>query len=122
MTTIYHLPAHDRELIVTTAHLPTERLRVLRTVITTLDSPLYPVAKRAVRETSQTLGFNRPEAWVPYSRELKSEPARAENVFRHLHCMRLIRDYSGVTLSNPEQNLLAELAYHEYGIQPWNES
>jgi len=92
--------------------------QVLLKALTLLESPAYGAAKTAVRATAVTPGFNRPEAWLDYSREVKSEPNRAENMFRHLRAMRLVRD-AQPGLSNPDQNLLVELAYHEYAIRPW---
>lgn len=74
----------------------------------------YPAALEAVKKTATTLGFNRPEAWHGLSRQMKSSPGRAENVFRHLNACQLTRETAGSTLTNPDCNLLVELAYHEW--------
>jgi len=79
-----------------------------------LNHPAYPHALEAVQKTATTLGFNRPEAWQGLSRHMKSSPGRAENVFRHLEACRLTRETAGSTLTNPDCNLLVELAYHEW--------
>jgi hypothetical protein len=34
--------------------------------------------------------FNRPEAWLDYSRAIKASPNLAENTFRHLRAMTLV--------------------------------
>lgn len=76
--------------------------------------PAYPFALEAVKKTATTLGFNRPEAWQGLSRHMKSSPGRAENVFRHMNACQLTRETAGSTLTNPDCNLLVELAYHEW--------
>ena len=45
---------------------------------------------------------------------MKSSPGRAENVFRHLNACQITRETAGSTLTNPDCNLLVELAYHEW--------
>ena len=97
--------------------LNAEQRAVLDTVIRSLESPAYPVARQAVRDTAQTLGFNRPEAWKPYSHELKASPGRAENTFRHLRACTLTRDRlreQGSTMTNPEMHLVVELGYQGF--------
>lgn len=94
--------------------LDPERRAVLDRSLDALESPAYAVAQQAVRTTATTLGFNRPEAWKDYNREIKSDPGRMENVYRHLRACHLLRDAAGSTLTNPDQNLLVELAYHGF--------
>lgn len=79
-----------------------------------LEHPGFPAALTAVQETAVTLGFNRPEAWKPYSHAIKASPKRAENIFRHLRACEQTKAALGSTLSNPECNLLVELAYHAF--------
>lgn len=79
--------------------------------------PAYPIALKSVAETATTLGFNRPEAWQGLSRQMKSSPGRAENTYRHMRACELVRAQSPSTLSNPDCNLLVELAYHEWSGQ-----
>lgn len=90
---------------------------VLQQADSLLHHPAYPFAQDAVRKTATTLGFNRPEAWQGLSRHMKSSPGRAENVFRHLEACRLTRETCGSTLTNPECNLLVELAYHDFALR-----
>ena len=85
-----------------------EHVKALRT------HPAYPIALHAVAETATTLGFNRPEAWQGLSRQMKASPGRAENTYRHMRVCELVRAQSPSTLSNPDCNLLVELAYHEW--------
>jgi len=97
--------------------LDRERRAVLLVTLARLESPAYPLARLAVRQTATTLGFNRPEAWQPYARELKASPGRAENTFRHLRAYTLL-DQSvrakGSTLSHPDLHLTTELAYRGF--------
>lgn len=97
--------------------LDREQRLVLDRVIVALESPAYPVARLAVRETATTLGFNRPEAWKPYSNELKASPGRAENTFRHLRACSVMRDRlreQGSTVTNPQMHLVVELGYQGF--------
>jgi hypothetical protein len=96
---------------------------VLERTLAILESPAYQSAKQAVYQTATTLKFTRPEAWIPYSRALKADPGRAENVFRHVRAMDLtdaLTRARGSTLSHPELNLSVELAYHAYTVEPWS--
>lgn len=88
-----------------------EQRAVLERVILAMSDARWPVARQAVRTTATTLGFADPQAWIPYGRELKSDPGRAENVYRHQKAMRHLRDAYSSTLTNPQQNLVIELAY-----------
>lgn len=97
-----------RQTVQPTSGSPLERAEAL------LQHPAYPFALEAVKKTATTLGFNRPEAWQGLSRQMKSSPGRAENVFRHLNACQLVRETAPSTLSNPDCNLLVELAYHEF--------
>lgn len=96
--------------------LPGESKAVVLIALDALESPHYPHAQAAVRQTATTLGFNRPEAWKDYARELKSDQGRMENVYRHLKACHLLREAASSTLTNPQQNLLAELAYHGFTV------
>lgn len=90
---------------------PEARLVLLKT-LDALEHPAYPLARAAVRKTATTLGFNRPEAWKDLSRELKASAGHAENAFRHLEACRLTRaNLINSTVTNPECNLIVELAY-----------
>lgn len=79
-----------------------------------LRHPAYPAAQAAVRKTATTLGFNRPEAWQGLSRQMKSSPGSAENTYRHMQACQWTKLGASSTLTNPDCNLLVELAYHEF--------
>ncbi len=93
---------------------PAPPVGVLAHVQALRDHPAYPVALDAVAQTATTLGFNRPEAWQGLSRQMKSSPGRAENTFRHMRACEIVRAQSPSTLTNPDCNLLVELAYYEW--------
>ena len=93
------------------AALDPERRAVVERTVSLLESPHYDIARKAVRETATTLGFDRPEAWKDLSRHMKADNGRTQNVYRHLKAMRLLREYAQSTFTNPEANLLTELAY-----------
>lgn len=94
-----------------------DRLVLVKT-LDALDHPAYPLARMAVRKTATTLGFNRPEAWTQLSRELKASAGQSENAYRHLEACRLTRaNLLSSTLTNPECNLLVELAYHGFAVK-----
>jgi hypothetical protein len=83
-----------------------------------VESPAFPVAVQAVKRTATTLAFNRPESWSLLKAELKSSPGNAENTFRHLNTVNVLRlNYTSSTLSNPTAHLLVELAYHGYTLR-----
>jgi hypothetical protein len=82
-----------------------------------MNHPAYPFAQEAVRKTATTLGFNRPEAWQGLSRHMKASPGRAENVFRHMNACQIVRNTAPSTLTNPDCNLLVELAYHDFAMK-----
>lgn len=97
-----------------------EQRAVLDGVIVSLESPAYPVARAAVRQTATTLGFNRPEAWIELSRAMKASPGRAENTYRHLNACTVLRDtlrQQGSTLTNPQMHLAVELAYQGFAAK-----
>lgn len=77
-----------------------------------LDHAAYPAARQAVRRTAVILEFNRPEAWVTLSRQIRMSQPAAENMFRHMQACHFVRETPiPSTLSNPELNLMTELAY-----------
>jgi hypothetical protein len=94
---------------------------VIRYALGLVESEAFPHALVAVKETQRSLGFNKPAAWIPYSRMLKSNPKRAENLFRHVQACERTKATLPSTLSNPDMNLLVELAYHAVS-QPWMSS
>lgn len=100
--------------------LTPERDALLLHTATALSHPAWPGAQVAVRKTATTLGFNRPEAWKPFSHMLKRSPGDAENVFRHLQACQHIDAVllaRGSTMTNPQRHFLAELAYQDFGLR-----
>lgn len=96
--------------------LSVESRAVLLRTLDLMESPIYPVAQGAVRQTATTLGFAHSEAWKGLNREMKESPGRAENVFRHLYACRLLRETAGSTMTNPQQNFAVEVAYVGFTI------
>jgi hypothetical protein len=93
---------------------PQRRAVVLRAV-DALEHAAFPLAQAAVAKTATTMGFGRPEAWTQLSRELKGSAGNAENAFRHLEACRLVRaNLLLSTVTNPDLNLITELAYHGF--------
>jgi len=75
-----------------------------------LATPAWPHARLAVWQTSTTPKFHRPEAWIPYSRLIKANLGRAENIFRHVKARELLAA-AVPSLSAADCALLVELAY-----------
>lgn len=96
---------------------PVEVPMLLTKAASLLNHPAYPVAQAAVRKTATTLGFNRPEAWQGLSRQMKASPGYAENIYRHMQACQWTKAEAPSTLTNPDCNLLVELAYHEFGLR-----
>lgn len=94
--------------------LSTESRTVIVKVLDTLESPFYPKAQQAVRKTAHTLGFNDPSQWKELSRTMRASLGHSENTYRHMLACKLLRETAGSTLTNWDQNLMTELAYHGY--------
>lgn len=91
---------------------------VLVKALDAFDHPAYPLARSSVRKTAVKLGFNRPIAWKDLAGELKTSAGLAENTYRHLEACRLTRaNLINSTLTNPECNLLVELAYVGFTVK-----
>lgn len=100
--------------------LPQAQRAVLFYTLDAFTDPKYAAARTAVTETARTLGFNRPEAWIQYSRMLKSDMGRQENHYRHLRAVVRTRELiKPSTITNPMVNFYTELAYQEYAVKPW---
>jgi len=97
--------------------MPVEAPMLLFKTGALLNHPAYPIAQQAVRKTATTLGFNRPEAWQGLSRQMKSSPGYAENIYRHMQACQWTKAEAPSTLTNPDCNLLVELAYHEFALR-----
>lgn len=94
-----------------------EQVLVVGRVLATLTSDPFVTARSSVRATATTLGFHEPRAWVQLSHALKARSDWAENSWRHLDAMRQL-DAVYPNLSNPEKNLLIELAYVGFAVNP----
>lgn len=102
------------------SRLDDERRQTVLKVMDAVEAPVYALAQQAVRETAVTLGFNRPQAWVALSHTLKDHHPWAENAWRHINAMHLMTEAAqahGSTVTNPERNLLTELAYHGFALR-----
>jgi len=85
-------------------------------VLDAIESPSYPKAQAAVRKTATTLGFMKEPNRSEVIKYMKETEGRIENVYRHLHACRTLQETAGSTLTNYDQNLLTELAYHGFTI------
>lgn len=91
--------------------LSVDQQRAVRSAIVVLQHPAWPVAQAAVHETAHTLGFNEHQAWAQVGQAVKGHTGWAENMWRHLKALDVLQAHPA---TNPERNLLIELAYHEY--------
>ena len=93
-----------------------EQLAVLERVVAAMTGPHWPAAQQAVRTCATTPKFHAPEQWVVYSRELKANVGQAQNIFRHVKALSVLRPLGDgpAPLSNPEAHLLIELAYQAF--------
>ena len=98
--------------------LPIAQRQVVQSVVETMTAPAYVHARTAVRETAYAPHFTRPAMWVPYGRMLKEQPRRAENIFRHVKACERTRELAG-PVPSADCDLVVQLAYQEYRIQPW---
>jgi hypothetical protein len=117
----WRVPHEERDWALLTLRqvraLGREERAVVGQALTLMASPTWPTARVIVRTTAQTLGFNRPEAWLPYARALKAEPGQAENTFRHLksvHDLKAQAQAASSTVTNPQAHFLIELAYQGF--------
>lgn len=110
--------------------LPKPRRVVLLKTLQLLEAPVYDHARKAVRTTATTIGFRDPNSWVGYSRAVKSDQKKAENLWRAVRARELTQQswaqtqpHSTVTkLRNPELTFMTELAYQEYAYRPWGDA
>jgi hypothetical protein len=94
-----------------------EGAAIVAHVCTLLEDPVYCEARKAVKLTATTLGFNKPNAWAVLGHQLRARPHWAENQWRHLHAMAQI-DLATDGWSNPDRNLIVELAYLGFALHP----
>ncbi len=96
---------------------PAGRDALLR-VLDAVEHPAYQTACVAVRKTATTIGFNRSTAWIELGRAMKRSPGDAENTYRHLESVRLLRgNLLNSTLTNPQAHLMTELAYQDFAVK-----
>ena len=93
-----------------------DQLAVLERVVTAMTGPHWDAAQLAVRTCATTPKFHAPEQWVVYSRELKANVGQAQNIFRHVKALSVLRPLGDgpAPLSNPDAHLLIELAYQAF--------
>src|SRR5690349_14232576 len=103
-------------LLVRVSRLDVEQRLILVKTLDALESPAFPHAKTSVRETARILGFRNPLMWKGLSQHMKADVDHAENVYRHMEACARTRAKHGQPLTNPEVNLLTELAYVGFGI------
>lgn len=99
--------------------LPDVQQEVVKRVLGLLEDPRYDLATTAVRHTATLPGFHRPEAWRSLTHLLKGDPGRAENMYRRVKATEQVKTLAremGSTVTNPQAQLLVELAYHAYTI------
>lgn len=96
-----------------------ERGLVADVVLRMLESPDYIDARQAVAATANILGVrNNPTAWQSLVNVLKPRPGWTENHWRHFQAIVDFDARRPNTLSNPQKNLLVELAYMGYALKP----
>lgn len=101
----------------TVASLPARQRAVVGYVGMLLHDPAFPHALHAVATTATTLGLNRVENWDATLKRI--DHRWAENEVRHLHAMRLLHKHTvDRRMPNADLNLLTELAYRSYALQP----
>lgn len=100
--------------------LEDERAAVLQYTQAVLESPAYTVAQAAVRNAARTLGFANQGAWKPLSHAMKSNPGRAENVYRHLHAWTMTQEtlrHVESTITASQLHFVTELAYQGFSLK-----
>ena len=90
-----------------------DQRRAFQEVARILDSPAWPAAQAAVFATSRAERFNEYQEWAKLGNALRNHHGWAENTWRHLHAVYEIEQHCS-PMSNPDRNLLVELAYHEF--------
>lgn len=94
-------------------HWTPDEAHAMSAALTAVHQPEWPIARDAVYLTARAEKFNESQEWAKLGHELKTHHGWAENTWRHLHALYAV-EQAGGALSNPDRNLLVELAYHEY--------
>lgn len=97
--------------------LDAEQRAVVDRVIAVMRSPRWADARVRVRACATTPKFHRPEQWTEYSRAVRADGSQAQNIWRHVRIVQELRAADPM-LSNPDANLLAEIAYHGFAYGP----
>ena len=98
-----------------------EQLAVVERALYLVQQPVYARAAEGVRQTATTLGFNRPQAWVQLSHQLKARGDWAENTWRHLHACALTDQAMRAahsTVTNRDRHFAVALAYEGFVAHP----
>ena len=92
-----------------------EKRIAIEQAIEAIEQDGYEAAVKAVGDVAVTPGMRERHVWVNISRKIHEWPGWSENMYRHLdaadRAKRSIRE-AGSTISNPDLNLMVELAYH----------
>ena len=105
--------------------LNAEQRILLLHVLSTLESTLWPSAKLAVRETATILGFREPTVWKKIWMGLRDNPGLADNAARHVEACRRFRAQLAQlssTATHAQEQLIVELAYHDFVLHPHKET
>lgn len=101
--------------------LPPLQRRVIHYATELAAHRFWPDARHAVERTAHYIGLNKPHVWEELMNTVQSQPQWAENQWRHVHALKLLHkrvSHSNAQMRNPDLNLLTELAYLSYTIDP----
>ena len=102
--------------------LNAERRQLLVHLLSTLESPLWSSAQRAVRDTATIIGFREPKVWKDLWMGLRANPGVAENAARHVEACNRFRRQIASTVTHAQEQLIVELAYHDFVLHPHKET
>ena len=93
--------------------LTTDQRRAIVQAARVVDSPAWALAQQAVAATAKADKMNERQEWMKIGEALRGQQALgvAENMWRHMHAYWALYHEP---LTNPDRNLLIELAYHEF--------
>lgn len=100
--------------------LSADHRRAVDRVVAVMRSPYWPDAHAAVQAVAQSPKFHHQDQWVEYSRAIRANVGQAQNVFRHLKAVQMVRGLhdGDAAISNPDAHLLVELAYQAMATAP----
>lgn len=95
--------------------------RVVRHVARVTSDAAFQQARESAQLTAVTLGLNKPHTWAELMNTVQSQPVWAENQWRHVHALKLLHKrvtHAHRQMRNPDLNLLTELGYVSFMLQP----